>query len=112
MFARLMHQAIAAVVLFAAAPAWASDPVRIEVDRVSVSQYGRMEAIIAVENQSGSPLQVVTVACAFLGADGKAVGVGKDSSFDVRPGARIYQTVSVRQEPGMESAECYVDRAF
>lgn len=99
---------IAGAMVLACSSAALADSVGIEVDNFFV-ETGISTAVLKITNNSSATIANVFVSCAFLGADKKAIDVGKAWVTDLRPGQTRYENARIASSAGVQYARCSRD---
>jgi hypothetical protein len=83
--------------------------VSMQVD--SVTYDGHIaQAVMKVTNSAPSALDVVTLKCAFLDKDGKAIDVGQTHIMPMQGNSVAYEKIRIIMPVSPANAECYIDR--
>lgn len=96
------------VPLFAVA---AEDGLSFKVDNFS-TDGDRSVLTIAVTNGTTRSFRAVTMSCAFMNAEGRALDIGHANVSNIQPGETAWTQASIRGFTGIEKAQCRFDNTL
>lgn len=98
-------------VIFPLAAFASEDGLSFKVDNFA-TDGDRSVLTIAVTNASTRSFRAVTMSCAFMNAEGRALDIGHANVSNIQPGETAWTQASIRGYAGIEKAQCRFDNTL